>query len=393
MRLLSVILAAVLASNAVGQQGSEVAVNAGKAFVAFQHRAWSLNQGRVRVFSDLEPDNAQETFDRIGAILAAIDRVFDGMKPRRQAGELQVWLIEDRNEYLSALRMIAGANGANTPGMATARGAETHVFVHRLNWSTIQHELWHAANSLFVPNMPTWLNEGIATIFEKGTFIGDQFVLGSAPTGWLAHARTLRTDDTWVPLATFVQDNEGWNARVAGGSEDGEHQYVEAWAIAHFLLFSNNGAYRSRVNTMLKRLHQGQSEAAVLRAGLGRDLKAVEALDESIGAFLASAQPTDMIATHQLFDTWARGHARTFPNEGRINHRDLDTAMSLARWMIDARHGKDLRNVRDTTNIRAGRGHAPPLLTINPLDGAQWTITWTRTETGFEPVIRWSMSQ
>ena len=144
---------------------------------------------------------------------------------------------------------------------------------------------------------------------------------------------------------------------------------------------------------MLKRLHQGQNRATALRAGLGQTVKAVQALDERIGEFLSQAPPTDMVATHQLLDTWARTHAREFPSEGRINPHTLDTAMSLARWMIDSRHGLDKRNVRDKTKVKVGRRADPPFITINPIDGARWTITWEKTAEGFDPVIRWSLAQ
>lgn len=392
---IAALLVFVLSSSAFAQRGTEVAVEPGKAFVAFQHRAWERAEGRIRVFSDTNPDEADATFERIQSIVVAIDNdVFDGMQPRRQASELQVWLLQDRNDYLSTLRMIAGANGANTGGMAVARGAETHVFVYGLNWSTIQHELWHAANSLFVPNIPTWLDEGIATVFEKGTFIGSQFVLGNAPTSWLTHARILKEkEEGWVPLAEFVQSDEDWNQRVADGLDEGRDQYVQAWAIAHFFLFADEGEHRHRVNTMLKRLHQGQDEAAALRAGLGRNLKAVEALERTIHEFIESATETNMVATHQMLETWAKAHAREFPDKGRINPVTLDTKMSLARWMIDARHESDKRNIRAKTRVKAGRRSDPPLITINRLDGAQWTITWAKRGDAFEPVIRWALSQ
>ena len=47
---------------------------------------------------------------------------------------------------------------------------------------TLQHEAFHQfAHETFGPNVPVWLDEGLAQVFEEAVWTGNGFVVGQVP--------------------------------------------------------------------------------------------------------------------------------------------------------------------------------------------------------------------
>ena len=160
------------------QRGRGPVLDAQRLASAFRQRAWTIQEGKIRIVSDIDPDTRVETFAKTRWLFSTIELVFDGMRTRRPSDGVEVFYAGDRNDYLSLIAVEAKADGSNTAGMAAYGGRRTMLFVKGLAWRTIQHEAWHASRSVFIPDMPTWLDEGVAEVFEHGTFLEDQFVIG-----------------------------------------------------------------------------------------------------------------------------------------------------------------------------------------------------------------------
>jgi len=392
---------------AVAQRGGEAVRDPVGSSQAFQQRAWRIQEGKLRIVSDIAPEQRRETFEKTRWLLSTIELVFDGMATRRPSDGLEVFYANDRNDYLSILRTEANADGSNTAGMAVYGGRRTMLFVRGLEWRTIQHEAWHASRSVFIPNMPTWLDEGLAEIFEHGAFLDDQFTIGGVGDDDLRKVRALIETGNWIPIERFVQSDAAWNQRVRNGDIEGYAQYVQAWAICHFLLFADDGEHRGRINTFMRSLNRGADAWTAFDAAIGRNSRSVEALDQEVRAWFTSAKPVELKAIHATLAAWADEAGADLPERGRFDFEAIEA--SLVAWMADPARGSAARSLDDPQiTIKAGRRGQGPVVRIDPLDGLGWTVTWSRNdqkrrrrrgddetpidERTWIPSVRWSLS-
>jgi hypothetical protein len=178
---------------------------------------------------------------------------------------------------------------------------------------TLQHEAFHQfAYSVIGPNMPVWLNEGIAQVFEEGIYTGRQFLIGQVPP---RRVRQLRQDMLDKRLIEFrrllamsdVTWTEGLHDRAAATV-----QYNQSWAMAHFLLYATDDAgqplYRARVIRMLRLMRDG--------------MKAPDAFVEAFSDNIAGFQQRFVEYARKLDPTL---HATYVENQGIL--ADLLTAL------------------------------------------------------------------
>jgi hypothetical protein len=127
---------------------------------------------------------------------------------------------------------------------------------------TLQHEAFHQfAYNAINPDLPPWLNEGLATVFEEGIFLGRTFSLGQVPP---RRVRQLQADNKHRRLIPFRKmmdmSLEDWSVALAGEGTRGATQYNQAWAMCHFLIFAGpqgQPTYRKRFLDLLGRIHAG----------------------------------------------------------------------------------------------------------------------------------------
>ena len=219
--------------------------------------------------------------------------------------------------------------------------------------------------------------------------------------------KALIETDNWVPLGEFVRDDDAWNLRLRNGDVSGFAQYVQAWAICHFLLFADDGEHRSRLNTFLRGLNRGMNEWQAFDAAIGANDRAVAALDAEVRKYFETARPLDLEGLHGTLLAWADAEGATFPERGRF---DFDAIRSsLVAWMTDpARKGLARELDPTAVSVKAGRRGQGPIVRIDPLDGLGWEISFTRNkptrgrsrgdegESGEErtwiPAVHWSLS-
>ena len=374
------------------------------AVAEFERNAWRIQEGKLRIISDIDPEQSRRTFDRTRWLLNTIEQVFSGMAVRRPSDGLEVWYVKERPTYLAMLDARAGVDGTNTGGMAISGGRRTMLFSRGLEWKTIQHEAWHASCSVFIPGMPKWLNEGIAEVFSHGVFLEDQFVIGGIDANDIARVKALFETDNWVPLARFIHEDDDWNQRVREGTIRGRAQYVQAWAICHFLLFADDGQHRQRLNTLLRGLNRGMDEWKAFDAAIGANEKSAAALDAEIRTFFENARPVDLADTHRQLATWADTMVPKIPLRGRVDPET--TGESLAAWLGRSELGKKARNVGDSITVKSGRSGRGPVIDIDPMDGLRWEVRFERNRDrrgnrddsadeppAWIPAIRWSLSE
>ena len=123
---------------------------------------------------------------------------------------------------------------------------------------TLQHEAFHQFAYFNVSRrLPIWLNEGLAQVFEEGIWTGRDFLLGQVPPH---RTRQLQSDvkrHRLVPFdKVFHVTPEQWGNTLRHNLDDGNTEYGQAWAMAHFLKFGPDRAYHDRLAALLAKLHE-----------------------------------------------------------------------------------------------------------------------------------------
>jgi len=129
---------------------------------------------------------------------------------------------------------------------------------------TLQHEAFHQfAWEVISPNLPIWLDEGLAQIFEEGIWTGNQFILGQVTPRRIADLQDDMRAGRTVSFRAFLEmSREDFQSRMKD-PKIGRAQYNQAWAMTHFLIFAQDDAgkpkYRTRLVAWLRDLHGGRN--------------------------------------------------------------------------------------------------------------------------------------
>lgn len=122
-------------------------------------------------------------------------------------------------------------------------------------FSVLGHEGWHQFNSrYFTYRIPSWLDEGIATLFENARFERNRFVF--EPQNNLSRLGALKLtmqSGRMIPLRDLIVLNPGQVLPAVGGSDDHVNAfYAQTYALVRFLRESNYGQrLRSYHNLLL----------------------------------------------------------------------------------------------------------------------------------------------
>jgi hypothetical protein len=113
---------------------------------------------------------------------------------------------------------------------------------------TLYHEAFHAYLDNFVydpeqTEVPRWLNEGLAQIFESAIVEAGELRVGHADPARLKWARdALKKEHLWVPLAELLKARPEQYLALHGSDakQSGDRYYLTAWALAFYLTFDRN---------------------------------------------------------------------------------------------------------------------------------------------------------
>lgn len=141
---------------------------------------------------------------------------------------IHVYLFEDKNSYTEHVQ-------SKYPGFATRRAIfvndseQLTVYAYRGEHvaDDLRHEVSHGYLHAAIPQLPFWLDEGLAEFFE----------VGQSKEGLNRHhvhlLEQLRITENWQPDLRQLE-------QLRSPAEMTQAQYAEAWAWVHFLLRSEH---------------------------------------------------------------------------------------------------------------------------------------------------------
>lgn len=117
-------------------------------------------------------------------------------------------------------------------------------------YAAIGHEGWHQFSSRhFAYRLPSWLDEGIATLFETGTYKGSEWVFEPQfNLGRLAGIKKTLQDGNIIPARQLVGINPG---EVIGGRDSTIAFYSESYGLVRFLREDQFGKRLGAYHAML----------------------------------------------------------------------------------------------------------------------------------------------
>jgi hypothetical protein len=255
----------------------------------------NLQTRHYSIHTDLDQALAEDLGKRLDAMYEEYARRLADFGPDEAKEQvLQVYLFRKHEDY----QKFVQGRAPNTGGVFLPARQMLVAYYEGQGRDalrrTLQHEAFHQfAHARISPNLPPWLNEGLAVLFEEGIWTGNGFELGEVPP---RRVRQLRADQAGHRLTEFREfmnmDLDHWNAALVREPGLGAAQYNQAWAMVHFLVFSTDKGqfrYRKRFIDMLRLIHDGTDPHSAFEQALSRN---IDGFQSRFREFVPTLKPT-----------------------------------------------------------------------------------------------------
>jgi tetratricopeptide (TPR) repeat protein len=121
-------------------------------------------------------------------------------------------------------------------------------------YATIYHEYYHSLTTPYLPDLPTWLSEGMADFFGHSEVDGRIATVGESAPELLyqLHGATL------IPLETLFRVDR--SSPYYNEQDKVTMFYAESWALVHYLMIGDNQAHKPMMAAYLAALDAGETE-------------------------------------------------------------------------------------------------------------------------------------
>ncbi|HZV04306.1 MAG TPA: DUF1570 domain-containing protein [Gemmataceae bacterium] len=158
------------------------------------------------------------------------------------------------------------------------RNQETIARARRRLFQRLFHEAFHAylLNFVYPPRegeLPRWLNEGLAQIFETAVFEVGELRIGHADPERLEAVRQALSKKAFLPVADLLR----CGAKQFQVAHDGEKQlsdryYLSSWALAFYLTFDRKLLGTPALDSYVRQLKRGTDPLEAFRELTGQPL-------------------------------------------------------------------------------------------------------------------------
>src|SRR5262249_6600516 len=128
---------------------------------------------------------------------------------------------------------------------------------------TLYHEAFHAylANFVYPPaeaDVPRWLNEGLAQVFESAFIEGGELRVGHAEKARLVAAQTALGKGDLVPVADLLKAGPKQFVVLHASDQQGsDRYYLTSWSAAFYLMFDRRLLGTKKMDEYVKTLKRG----------------------------------------------------------------------------------------------------------------------------------------
>jgi hypothetical protein len=251
--------------------------------------------------SDLDDALLYDLGTRMDAMYAEYSRRLSDFDLREDRKPLDAYLFAKKSDYTT----FTNSRYLHTGGIFMAGKNQLAAYLEGQRDTlrrTLQHEAFHQfAYKAIGANIPIWLNEGMAQLFEEAIWTGDAFLMNQVPP---RRIRQLQSDIENNNLLSFKvlinMSPEKWSDNLAGDPAVGSTQYNQTWAIVHYMAYGDGGKNGARLVTLLKALSKGQEPETAFRDSFGGNLETFRARFENYALALQPTAEAALIDRHDV---------------------------------------------------------------------------------------------
>jgi len=231
-----------------------------------------------RIFTNLSQRETVPFGRHMDALFEQYDKRFRGLGAK-QIERMPLYLFKTEQQYNRFLQE-RDIDATHSGGMFfvthQVRGLATWAESRsrRKTFEVLQHEgfhqfAWHAIG----PNLPVWLNEGLAQYFEHAVLDED----GRMSLGLTSRARiervqaAIKRGDAVPIIALMRVTGKQWANLLRDHPDRANLLYAQSWSLAYFLIHANNGEHKPKLMDYLKRLANGDRPDDALLMAFGKD--------------------------------------------------------------------------------------------------------------------------
>ncbi len=282
----------------------------------------SFRSRHYEVITDLERKDVEPIARHMDRVYEEYDRRFRDF-PMRGSKAYPFYVFATRRRYLDHLKG-EGIDASNTGGLffRTSEGSGLATYVEGnprpFLLHTLQHEgFHHFAHMRIGPDLPAWVNEGLAEYFGEAYLVKDRFVLGRVGEDRLARVKHTVERGESAPFGQLLPMSPAeWSSRAMAGDPLVLVRYDQAWSIVQFLIDGDGGRHQDMFVAYLKALGSGlQHRQAFARAfGTSDEAEFEKAWKRHVAALKPDPVSTAMVRLAFLAEGLARLHeARESP--------------------------------------------------------------------------------
>lgn len=273
-------------------------------------RAVEQSVGSYWFKTDLPKPQAKRLARHMNTMFREYDRRLSRLPPRAPQ-RLNVLMFRTRDDYERTLqaRFNIDASGSGGMSFGTPQGTGLAFWTEDLSSRRVQHVMQHEgfhqfAASRFGTDLPMWINEGLAELFGQAIAARNGLILGQRPTRVVEPLRRAVERDEYVPFREMLSMNPvRWNERVRG--RDAAMLYDQAWSMVHFLVYAEQGRWRSDFERYLRLINGGTESDAAFREAFGTD--DVDAFEQRWRDYVLAMKPSAFITAVDRIERIAAG--------------------------------------------------------------------------------------